>query len=148
MPEHRRLKPKKKNPIGLRPKRVVGVSKLPEVIVDFVFENGLFFISIQNIGTGSAQNISIKFDKHFKGLNGLTEISTLPVFRSIGFMPPGKEIRLFLDKSDAYFKRKEPETVSMKIHYQDRKGKSYSESITHHLGIYKNLPYTEPIQGG
>ncbi len=142
MPDFRRIRPKKKKTTltHLSSNEPVFL-KCPEVLVDFIFDLGLFFIEIKNIGSGSAHNISINFDKEIKGLGGQKIFSELPLFKSIGFMPPDKAIRTFLDKSDAYFSRHEPETISLKIHYQDKKGNSYSEKITHHLGIYRDLAF-------
>jgi len=139
MPEIPRLKKKKKR--SLRPFKEPKISKRPEVIVDFILEKGLFFIAIKNLGPGSAHHISIKFDQQFAGLDGRKTISELPLFKSIGFMPPDKEIRTFLDKSDAYFSRKEPTNITLSVHYQDKRDNSYSERITHNLEIYKELGY-------
>ncbi len=140
MPEIPRLITKKKKR-SLRPFKETKISKRPEVIVDFILEQGLFFIAIKNIGPGSAHHISINFDQQFDGIDGRKTISDLPLFKSIGFMPPDKEIRTFLDKSDAYFSRQEPTKISLTVHYKDKRENSYSERITHNLAIYKELGY-------
>ena len=41
--------------------REILVVQIPDVIVDFVFDDGLFFISIENIGNQPALNVTTKF---------------------------------------------------------------------------------------
>lgn len=78
----------------------------PEVIVDFVFEDGLLFVSLRNIGSRPAYAVSTRFDKPFRGLHGTRTISELRLFRRLEFLAPGREIRAFLDSSAAYFARR------------------------------------------
>lgn len=116
------------------------------VIVDFVFDNGLFFISIKNIIDEPVFKISIKFDKKIFGVEGSKEISALPLFQNIEFLPPQKEIMTFLDTSASYFKRREPTKISARISYQDSKGTIYSTTIKHNLEIYKKIGYIRILE--
>lgn len=118
----------------------------PEVIVDFVFEDGLFFISIRNISDKPTFNVSIKFDKKILGVEGSKEISELPLFKNIEFLPPKKEIVTFLDTSASYFKRGEPTKISTRISYQDFKGTKYTTTINHDLDIYKEIGYIKRLE--
>lgn len=118
------------------------------VIVDFVFDNGLFFISIKNIIDEPMFKISIKFDKKIFGVEGSKEISALPLFQNIEFLPPQKEIMTFLDTSASYFKRREPTKISARISYQDSKGTKYSTTIKHNLEIYKKIGYIRILEMG
>ena len=113
----------------------------PYVTLDFVFDNGLFFIAIRNIGKRSAFKVAVQFDKEFKGLEGKKDVSKLPLFANIEFMPPDKEIVAFLDSSSAYFKRGEPTRIETKISFQNYEGRKYEFKMTHDLGIYKELGY-------
>ncbi len=113
----------------------------PEVIVDFVFDDGLFYIGVKNIGALPAYKVSIQFDKEFRGVGGEKNISDLPLFKSIEFLPPQKEIRTFLDSSVAYFDRNEPVRLSARISYQDSRKKRYVDQIDHNLEIYKDIGY-------
>jgi len=45
------------------------------VIVDFIFEEGLLFISIKNISDDPAFRVSSEFDKKIIGVSGRKEIS-------------------------------------------------------------------------
>ena len=42
----------------------------PDVIVDFLFEDGMLFVAVQNIGSLPAQQVHVIFDPPFKGLGG------------------------------------------------------------------------------
>ena len=113
----------------------------PEVIVDFKFDRGLFFICVKNIGEKSAYKVSVKFDKPFYGIGGLKEVSSLRLFKNIEFFPPQKEIETFLDYSASYFQRKEPTQITTQITYKDFEGNKYSKILKHDLRIYKEIGY-------
>ncbi len=118
------------------------VSRAPQVIVDFVFERGLFFIAVKNISEQPAYKVSVKFSQKLYGLGGAREVSALPLFRNIEFLAPQKEIATFLDSSDCYFARKQPTKVKAQISYRDAEGEMHSVSITHDLEIYRNLAFS------
>jgi len=113
----------------------------PEVIVDFLFEDGLFFITVKNIGDAPAHAVSVTFDKKFTGLEGAREISALPLFRKIPFLAPQKEITAFLDRSASYFRRRQPAKLRATIVFQDSSGETQRTVLRHDLGIYKDLGY-------
>lgn len=68
----------------------------PEVIIDFNCSQGLLFILLKNIGTGSAYNVRTVFDQPFRGLGGAKCISDLQLFRCVESVPPGKEFIVIL----------------------------------------------------
>lgn len=112
----------------------------PEVIVEFLFAEGLFHIAVRNIGDKPALKISIRFDKKIIGA-GKKEISALALFRNIEFLGPQREIVAFVDQSSAYFLGRQPTTILVKISYRDAQQNKFEESITHDLEIYRELPY-------
>src|SRR6185295_15723227 len=113
----------------------------PEVIVDFIFDNGLFFISVENIGDRPALKVTTVFDQKIVGLHGSREISALPLFQGIEFLAPQKSIRTLLDSSSSYFRRNEPTRISVRITYSDSSRKRYTTTIHHDLDIYKDIAY-------
>lgn len=114
-------------------------SKGPQVIVDFVFDQGLFFIAVKNISDMPAYKVSVKFDHKIFGLGGAREVSALPLFRNIEFLAPQKEIATFLDTSDSYFARRQPTKVKVQISYTDAEGDKHNVAIAHDLEIYRDL---------
>jgi len=120
----------------------------PDVIVEVLFDRGLFHISIKNIGDRPAVGVSIKFDKKILGLGGSKEISALPLFRNIEFLGPDREIVTLLDTSHSYFARKQPTKISARITYSDAAKQKYETTVNHDLEIYRELTYLPAIEHG
>lgn len=112
----------------------------PDVIVEFLFEQGLFLISVNNIGNQPALNVSVKFNKKIIGPAG-KEVSALPLFNCIPFLGPKREIVAFLDATDSYFKRRQPTKIVARVSYTDREKRKYEATINHDLEIYRELAY-------
>lgn len=119
----------------------------PDVIVDFIFRDGLFFISVSNIGNKPAFKVSVKFDCRVFGLAGTKEISALPLFRNIEFLAPKKDIVTFLDSSNSYFGRDAPTKIAARISYRDSQGAKRSVTINHDLEIYREIGYMIKLEG-
>lgn len=113
----------------------------PEVILDVVFEEGLLFLSLRNIGARPAVNVSVRFDRPIVGVEGEREISALPLFSNLAFLAPGREIRTFLDRSASYFGRGQPERITATIRYRDTAGRRHVAVIPHDLGVYREIGY-------
>lgn len=124
----------------------------PDVIIDFLFEDGMLFVAVQNIGSQPALQVHVSFDPPFKGLGGTTSITELPLFRNIEFLAPSRSICTLLDSSAAYFARKEPERITAKVSYSDRLGQKFSSTMLHDLAIYRDIAFipkerTSPAHG-
>lgn len=115
----------------------------PEVIVDFIFNDGLLYIAVKNIGVRPAYKVSTQFGQKIRGVAGEKNISDLALFKCIEFLPPQKEIRTFLDSSASYFERNEPVMISTRISYQDSRKRRYVNKIDHNLEIYKDIGYIQ-----
>ena len=115
------------------------VERTPEVIVDFVYDEGLFFISVQNISERPAYKVQVEFEPLFRGLGGSLEAPSMPLFRNIEFLAPHKTITTFLDTSTAYFNRGEPTRITARISYRDGADRPYTLTIHHDLEIYRSI---------
>jgi hypothetical protein len=113
----------------------------PDVILDVIFEDGLLFLAIRNIGATPAVDVSVEFEKPLTGLAGTKEISALALFRQLAFLAPQREIRAFLDSGAAFFARRQPSILKAKICFHDRAGCRFESVIRHDLRIYKDLGY-------
>lgn len=113
----------------------------PDVIIEFLFDQGLLHLALRNIGDRPAIAVSVKFDKKIVGLGGLKDISTLPVFRQLEFLGPGREILVFIDQSHSYFAGKQPTRISARVSYSDSEKRKHEVTINHDLEIYRELPY-------
>ena len=119
---------------------------LPDVIVDFIFEDGLLFVAVTNIGSQPAQRVHVGFDPSFKGLGGTASIPHLALFRNIEFLAPSRSIRTLLDSSAAYFGRQEPERISVTVSYSDRSGREFGCTINHDLAIYRDITFVSKVE--
>jgi len=112
----------------------------PDVIVDFVFDDGLLFIAISNLSDKPAYKVSITFDQEIHGLDG-KDICALPLFRNIEFLAPHKTITTLLDSSGSYFSREEATRISACITYHDLQGTKKVATINHDLEIYREIGF-------
>jgi hypothetical protein len=126
---------------------VSGEERESDVIVDFVFEEGVLYATVANIGERPALKVSCRFEPGFHGLGGSVEISRLPLFRNIEYLAPQKEIRTLVDSTAAYFARKEPTKLRVAVTYRDESGARHQAEIAHDLGIYRDLAYVAPGSG-
>jgi hypothetical protein len=115
----------------------------PDVIVDFVFDRGMLFITIENIGEKPAFEVRVKFSEKIRGIEGTKDISALPLFQELEFLAPHKEIRAFLDSSASYFRSKQPTKVSAEVVFKDSNGNRRVVTIRHNLEIYREIGYAE-----
>jgi len=135
-----RARPKVK-PQAAHSGRIEAEKPAPEVIVDFLFDDGLLYVSLQNISDIPAYDVRAGFDPPFRGLGGEQDTSALRMFRYTPFLAPRRTIRSFLDSSTAYFQRGEPRVITVSITYLGADRKKYRRMIQHDLGIYEDLAF-------
>ncbi len=93
------------------------------------------------MGGEPALKVITKIGGKIIGPDGKKEINGLNIFRGVEFFAPGKEFHILMGSAATYFSTKQPDRFSAVITYSDQKGSNYSESITHDLTIYKDLPH-------
>lgn len=113
----------------------------PEVIVDFEFRQGLFFISVRNLGARPALNVRVEFSPAFTGVSPGTAVTQLPLFRDLTFLAPGRRIATFLDTSANYFERNQPTRIKVHVRYHDAAGSAYANRFEHNLEVYRGIGY-------
>lgn len=109
-----------------------------DVIVDVVFDEGLLFVDVENLGDRPAHRVRAKFDPPFQGV-GSRRTSSLAVFRRLDFLAPRKRIRVFLDRSDSYFARGEPTQIDVVVTWSTDGGARRRRALRHDLEIYRDL---------
>src|ERR687897_2447934 len=92
------------------------------VILDVVFDRGLLFLVLENLGDRPAHSVRVKFDRPFSGVGGAKRMDRLALFRKLEFLAPYKSIEIFLDRSDAYFARDEPTELSVRVTWRTPEG--------------------------
>ena len=95
---------------------------------------------LENIGDIPAVKVVTKIGAKIIGPDGKKELNSLKVFRGVDYFAPGKEFRILVGSTAAYFSQKQPSKFTAVITYSDQTGNNYTESITHDLAIYSDLP--------
>lgn len=109
------------------------------VIVDVVFEDGLLFLAVQNIGDAPARKVSVRFDRTLPGAGGRIDVAALALFRNIEFLAPRKSIRTFLDTTASWFAREAPTRFAARVTYVDASGRRRGATVAHDLEIYRDI---------
>jgi len=115
----------------------------PRVIVDFEVEDDALHLAVRNIGDEPAARVRVTFDPGFRGLGGTVEIPRLALFRRLSFLAPGRSIRAFVDRLDAWLGRcdpQEPRTIRVTVTYVDARRRRFRTRIRHDLRIWEDLP--------
>jgi hypothetical protein len=120
-----------------------GERRDPEVILDVVFDRGLLFLAVANIGDRPAHRVRIRFEERFSGVGGTVRIDRLTLFRKLEFLAPHKSIPVFLDRSAAYFARGEPTRITAAISWLTPDGARRTSTIHHDLEIYRDLGFID-----
>lgn len=110
------------------------------MILDVELERGFFYFVLKNIGDEPATKVVTKIGGKIVGPDGKKDINGLAIFRSLEFVPPGREFRILVGSAAAYFSTKQPTKFTAVITYSDGGKNSYGETIAHDLSIYEDLP--------
>lgn len=114
-----------------------------DVILDVVFDRGLLFLVIANMGDRPAIGVRVKFEQRFSGVDGTKRVDRLALFRKLEFLAPRKSIEVFLDRSGSYFARQEPTQLTAVISWRTPEGARRSTTVHHDLEIYRDLGYID-----
>ena len=114
-----------------------------DVILDVVFERGLLFLVVANVGDRPAHSVRVKFTERFSGVGGAKRIDRLALFRQLEFLAPRKSIEIFLDRSAACFARDEPTRLAAAVSWRTADGERRRTTIVHDLEIYRELGYID-----
>jgi len=114
-----------------------------DVILDVEFEDGLLFLVLENIGFRPAHSVRVGFGGPLRGLGGQKRIDRLRIFRRLELLPPGRRIRIFLDRSALFFAREEPTEIEARVAWRTDDGSRRSRLVRHDLDAYRDFPYLE-----
>jgi hypothetical protein len=109
------------------------------IVVDFEIDVAMVFLIIRNDGNSAAINLKIKPSAPIIGLNGNKDLRELQIFKGISYMAPLKEIRIFVDSYDSFFRHLKNAQIGFTISYHDENDTSFKNKIAHDLKIYADL---------
>ena len=114
-----------------------------DVILDVEFEDGLFFLVLENIGSRPAHAVRVRFAKPLRGLGGEKRIDRLRIFQRLELLGPRRRIRIFLDRSALLFAREGPTELEARISWRTDDGERRTRTVRHDLDAYRDFPYLE-----
>lgn len=114
-----------------------------DVILDVVFDRGLLFLVVANMGDRPAHRVRIRFGEPFSGVGGTKRIDRLALFRKLEFLAPHKSIPVFVDRSAAYFARGEPTRITAEVVWRTPEGERRAITVHHDLEIYRDLGFID-----
>jgi hypothetical protein len=105
------------------------------VVVDVVFELGLLYLELANLGDRPALDVSCSFEPPIVDVHGRS-LSELALFRHLGFLAPRRRIRSLLGPSAGY-----SETLTVSVEYGRHGGERATTRLTHDLAAFGELAY-------
>ena len=105
------------------------------VVVDVVFDAGLLYLELVNLGDDPAVDVTSSFEPALVDAHG-RDVSELLLFRRLGFLAPGRRIRTLLGPSSAY-----SESVAVEVQYSRAGSERQTTRITHELATFRELAY-------
>lgn len=124
----------------------------PDIFVDFEPRGSLFFLVLKNNSPIAATNLTFNFNKPLIGLIGIDDpkklddrardLRTINLFSNLTYLAPGREILVFLDRTDTFLARLGKDLlVKVDISFHNEEGNNFKKTIRHDLSIYLDLPY-------
>ena len=116
------------------------INESPNLILDFEIKNESVFIRFYNASEYEAYDVTVKFSDPIPGLGATKNIPELRIFKELAYFAPHKEFMIYVDELDSFFSHLKKEEILIQITYLDADKKKFEKKITHHLGIYRDLP--------
>ncbi len=123
-----------------RPPRPTRPSAELKVYLDLLLRDRVLLFVLENCGDEPATDVRVKFRRKIFGLGGDREISSLPIWSRLAFMPPGKVIEVPIDRAEVFFAKQGIKPVTVSISYTDGAGRSVNGRITHDFEAWRGLP--------
>jgi hypothetical protein len=111
----------------------------PGVVLDVDYTKGAFELVLVNVGDHVAHDVSVEFSRPLIGARNL-RVSELPLFRRVGVLRPGREVRVFLDSATDLFRRRKSNTFRATVTWRDGGGQAHQAQYRHDLDAYRGFP--------
>ena len=114
-----------------------------DVILGVELDRGLLFLALENLGDLPAHTVRVRFAQPLHGLGGEKRVDRLQIFRRLEFLPPHRRIRIFLDRTELFFARKEPTELAVTVTWRTDDGHRRRRELRHDLAAYRDFPDLE-----
>ena len=116
----------------------------PFVVIDFEVEQHVFYLTVANVGTALARDVTFDIDPAFT-TSVTTQVAELKMLTDgVSSLAPGKRIRTFFDAATQRRPQQFPDRYRVCIRYRDQdRERSFNDEVDLDLGIYRNLGYVD-----
>lgn len=112
----------------------------PAIVVDLLWRDRCFYFVLANISDRSMRDIRVAFRRKVIGMGGAVDIASLPIWTTLGLMPPGKRIEVTIDRDAVFFANNRSGPLAVSISYSDGDGATWRAQVTHDFGSYRDFP--------
>lgn len=113
-----------------------------DVILDIeVDADGTLHFVLANIGAAPAHLVRLKFSRALRDLAG-QRVNDNPLYTQLGFLAPGRRVRLFVDTLAGYAKRRQPLAFGVTLAWCTDAGTAARRTLRHDLAAWMQLRTT------
>lgn len=109
------------------------------MVLDLDLHRGAFELVLVNVGEEAALSVCVALEPALFALGGELDLSELPLFKGLGVLRPGREIRVFVDSAVSLLGR-EPQCFTAHVTYSDPSGERHERTYTHDVGAFAGIP--------
>ncbi len=109
------------------------------VVLDVDYIDGVFELVLVNLGPGVAHDVRVEFSCPLVGVGGQFDMRELNLWKRLGTLRPGKEIRVFLDSAANVFRRGRRNSFTATVTWGTADTKQKAE-YRHDLEAYRGMP--------
>ena len=128
-----------KEPRRDRPRGSLPGGDDPAVLLDVQLDGGTLWLVLANDSNQPAFHVSVDFERSLFGAGGDLDVTGLAIFRGLGLLRRGREIRVFVDRAEHFFKRGEGSELRARVSWESREGKRFVQDFRHDLIVWKDF---------
>lgn len=113
----------------------------PEVVLDLEWRDGMFIFRLIHRGTRPVSDVQVGFRRKVLGFGGAVDISALPLWTRLGYMPPGKVIEVPIDRAEGFLTRNKSSPLSVSVSYSDADAMRWVSTAKHDFSAYAGFPH-------
>jgi len=111
----------------------------PEVLLDVQVDGGKLWLVLANDSDRPAFHVSVDFEHAIRGAGGELDVTGLPIFRDLGLLRRGRDIRVFVDVVPHFFAREEVAELCARVSWESREGKRFAQKFRHDLTVWRDF---------
>ena len=111
----------------------------PEVLLDVLVDGGKLWFVLANDSNRPAFHVSVDFEQTIRGAGGDLDVSGLPIFRNLGLLRRGRDVRVFVDVAPHFFAREKVHELRARVSWESREGKRFAQRFRHDLTVWRDF---------